>query len=305
MRNRIPLVLVALLLVAALGVSSQRAVSSTYVHVVDNDSPRFRASSDWGTSSYSPDRFRSDYRFTTPGSGAGQASFRVRIPETGSYRVQARWPANSGYNGSARFLIHTASGWKVVTVNQRRDGGRWMTLGRFRMTAGDGWKVRVAPNSRTKGYIIADAVRVVRVTGSTSGGNEQPASSQVTGADILQEARSWLGVPYRYGGSDRGGVDCSGLTLKVYEKFGIQLPRTARDQYHSGPGTKVARNELRRGYLVFGYADGYGSGIQHVGIVTGDGRMIHAPAPGTVVRYDDLPNGWYNVLGVKRIVPPA
>lgn len=302
MKNGFSLALIALLLAGVVGLAAGPAESARYVQVVDNETPgRFAASESWGASSYSPERYGENYRFATPKPVADAARYKVRIPATDRYRVHARWPANPGYNPRARIGVHTTSGWQWVTVDQRQNGGRWVHLGTFRMAAGDGWKIRVARRSGSEGYIIADAVRVARVTET-----QQTASGgQVTGKEILAEARTWLGVPYQYGGTSRQGVDCSGLTLKVYEKFGIRLPRTAHDQYHSGPGTKVAKTELRRGYLVFGYADGYGSGIQHVGIVTGDGRMIHAPAPGTVVRYDDLPNGWYNILGVKRIVPPA
>jgi cell wall-associated NlpC family hydrolase len=274
------------------------ALSATYSQVVDNSSTRFRAP-DWGKSSYSKEQmYGTNYRYTKPSKEKGPAKFKVKRPSAGYYTIYARWPANSGYNGAARIKISAASGVKVRVVDQRKNGGRWVKLGTFKMTGGDGYAIRVAARSDKAGYVIADAVKIVKGSSSSSD------SDEVNGYDVVREAKNWLGVPYKYGGTSKDGVDCSGLTMKVYEKLGIKLPRTAYDQYHSGPGTKVSKDSLKRGFLIFGHADG-GSGIQHTGILTGDGRMIHAPQPGTVVRYDDVPAGWYNIVGVKKIVPAS
>ncbi|BBL81184.1 hypothetical protein RxyAA322_30380 [Rubrobacter xylanophilus] len=295
------LILAALSLAAALlglGLSGRAASAEPYSQVVDNATRgRFEAPG-WGTSSWNDGRYGKDYRYARPARKAKPARYRVRIPATGYYTVYARWPADRGYNAGTRIGVSTVDGLRWVRVNQQRNGDRWNRLGVFRMKAGDRFYIRISRRAKGGKYVIADAVKVVR--GKVGGG---AGGAGITGYHILKEARTWLGVPYRYGGESREGVDCSGLTMKVYEKFGIKLPRTAHDQYHSGPGRKVSRDALRRGYLVFGHADG-GSGIEHVGILTGDGRMIHAPAPGTVVRYDSVPAGWYNIVGVKRIVPP-
>lgn len=298
---RTGLVLAALSLSLAfivLGLSGRAALAEAYSQVVDNSTRgRFEAPG-WGTSSWNDGRYGKDYRYARPAKKARAARYKVRIPATGYYTVYARWPADRGYNAGTRIGVRTVDGMRWVRVNQQRNGDRWNRLGVFRMKAGDRYYIRVSRRADGSKYVIADAVKVVK--GRTASGAE---GAGVTGYHILKEARTWLGVPYRYGGESRDGVDCSGLTMKVYGKFGIKLPRTAHDQYYSGPGRKVNRSELRRGYLVFGHADG-GSGIEHVGILTGDGRMIHAPAPGTVVRYDNVPAGWYNIVGVKRIVPP-
>lgn len=137
--------------------------SKTYKQVVDNASRRFRATRDWGTSTYSSQKAGKNYRFIRPKRGPGSAKFIVRFPRRGRYAIYARWPANSGYNPRARFLIRTTSGWKVRVVNQRRNGGRWVRLGVFTMPKGDGSFVRLAKRSNRSGYIIADAVLVKKV----------------------------------------------------------------------------------------------------------------------------------------------
>lgn len=115
---------------------------------------------------------------------------------------------------------------------------------------------------------------------AASGGAEVSGGS---GSAVVSEAQSWLGVPYVYGGTSRSGVDCSGLTMQVFAQFGISLPHSAAGQY--GYGSPVS--SPGPGDLVFGDFSGSGS-ITHVGIATGDGQMINAPYPGTVVRYDPI-----------------
>ncbi len=83
---------------------------------------------------------------------------------------------------------------------------------------------------------------------------------------------SWRGVRHRYGGTSRRGVDCSAFVqLTFREVFGMQLPRTTREQ--SRLGQRVSKRTLAPGDLVFfktGWFD------RHVGVYVGDGRFIHA-----------------------------
>lgn len=140
-----------------------------YQQVVDNRSPRFLALDRiWGTSTYSDQKFYGDYRFAAPAPRArygpsarnGAALFRIKIPRRGRYAVYARWPADSGYNDRARFWILTTNGWARRTRSQRKNGGRWVSLGIFPMDAGDRYSVRLHRKNSGKGYLIADAVLV-------------------------------------------------------------------------------------------------------------------------------------------------
>ena len=96
--------------------------------------------------------------------------------------------------------------------------------------------------------------------------------------DILMEAESYLGTPYRYGGTTRSGIDCSAFVLSVFGAVaGLNLPRVAASQAQEGE--RIEKEELQKGDLVF-FSHGRGR-ISHVGIVeevnaNGEVRFIHA-----------------------------
>lgn len=107
--------------------------------------------------------------------------------------------------------------------------------------------------------------------------------------DIARAALSFLGQPYRWGATD-GAFDCSGLTMTAYRLNGLGLPRSSAEQY--ALGAPVPADRLREADLVF-----FDSGAQgrpdHVGLYIGEGRFVHAPGEGKVVRVDDLASPWY------------
>lgn len=82
--------------------------------------------------------------------------------------------------------------------------------------------------------------------------------------EILAEAETYLGTPYRLGGMTKNGIDCSGFVLSVFgATTGISLPRVAASQAHEGE--RIEKEELKKGDLVF-FSQGRGR-ISHVGIV--------------------------------------
>ncbi|MEU1184355.1 NlpC/P60 family protein [Streptomyces sp. NPDC005820] len=112
-------------------------------------------------------------------------------------------------------------------------------------------------------------------------------------AAAVSFAYSKLGSPYVWGATGPNAFDCSGLVLAAYRSAGVSLPRTTYAQI--GVGQRVPRSQLRPGDLVFFY-----SGITHVGLYIGDGRMIHAPNPSAPVRIapiDEMP-----FAGATRVV---
>ncbi|KUN84438.1 C40 family peptidase [Streptomyces griseoruber] len=112
-------------------------------------------------------------------------------------------------------------------------------------------------------------------------------------AAAVSFAYSKLGSPYVWGATGPNAFDCSGLVLAAYRSAGVSLPRTTYAQI--GVGRRVSRSELRPGDLVFFY-----SGITHVGLYIGNGRMIHAPNPSAPVRVapiDEMP-----FAGATRVV---
>ncbi|MCM1163346.1 MAG: C40 family peptidase [Muribaculaceae bacterium] len=102
---------------------------------------------------------------------------------------------------------------------------------------------------------------------------------------LVSEARSWLGTPYKYGGEDHSGVDCSGLVMQVYKNvLDIKMPRSSGEQRDFCSLTAVA--SLIPGDLLF-YATGKDKErVSHVGIYIGGGKMIHASASRGVVESD-------------------
>ncbi|WP_416484998.1 NlpC/P60 family protein [Streptomyces sp. CL12] len=102
-----------------------------------------------------------------------------------------------------------------------------------------------------------------------------------------------LGSPYVWGATGPHSFDCSGLVQAAYRSAGVSLPRTTYAQIDAG--RRVSRSELRPGDLVFFY-----SGVSHVGLYIGNGRMIHAPNPSAPVRVapiDQMP-----FAGATRVV---
>ena len=107
--------------------------------------------------------------------------------------------------------------------------------------------------------------------------------------DIARAALSFLGQPYRWGAAE-GAFDCSGLTMTAYRLNGLGLPRSSADQY--ALGTPVPADRLREADLVFFDTEAQGR-PDHVGLYLGDGRFVHAPGEGRMVRIDDLASAWY------------
>jgi len=101
----------------------------------------------------------------------------------------------------------------------------------------------------------------------------------------------WLGVPYRYGGNNRAGVDCSGLVLNAYQQvYTKKLYRSASEILY-GNCRKINRGKLREGDLVFfRVGEGGRRSVNHVGIYLKDNRFVHAStSAGVIVSSLDQP----------------
>ncbi len=136
-------------------------VIGAWSQIVDNAEARFSASANWGVSTYSAQRYGANYRYANPQAISDAAWYKFNVPATGNYEVYAWYPANSGYNDSTPFVIVTSSGNVTVNVNQRVNGGTWVSLGIFNIAAGDANKVAVSRWTNGVGYVIADAVKLV------------------------------------------------------------------------------------------------------------------------------------------------
>jgi len=107
---------------------------------------------------------------------------------------------------------------------------------------------------------------------SVDGASTQPArtASQIE-SQLRAAADEWEGIPQKWGGTSKQGVDCSGLVQSVYaSRFQLSLPRTTDQQVRTG--TRVSRSALRPGDLVFFR---HGRKEYHVGIYLSDGEFLH------------------------------
>lgn len=139
-------------------------------------------------------------------------------------------------------------------------------------------------NSTTFASTLAMARTQLDGGGTTTGG--------ASGDDLVTDAEKYLGVPYVWGGTDPDtGLDCSGFTQLVAKENGIVLPRTAAQQ--AKVGTEVpSLDQAKAGDLVVL------EGGSHIGIYVGDGKMIHAPKAGDVVKISKV---WETPMTIRRL----
>ena len=120
---------------------------------------------------------------------------------------------------------------------------------------------------------------------------------------VVHEAYGLLGRPYRLGGTDPSGFDCSGFVAYVFGRVGIGLPRTVASQ--AGAGIALPPGHAAAGDLVF-FATAT-SQPTHVAIALGDGRFVHAPSSRGVVRIERLDSTYWTrrYLGARRVLPTS
>jgi cell wall-associated NlpC family hydrolase len=118
---------------------------------------------------------------------------------------------------------------------------------------------------------------------------------------VILFAKKMLGMPYRFGGNSSSGIDCSAYVQKVFRFVGIELPRTAREQFRAGES--ISKEELSVGDLVFFRT--YASFPSHVGIYLGNNLFIHASTGDRKVTITSLDTPYFvrRFIGAKRLIP--
>ena len=143
-----------------------------------------------------------------------------------------------------------------------------------------------------------------RVRRAPSGGPAPVATAgtrlPADGYAIAGTALELRGIPYRDGGSDPSGFDCSGFVEYVFGQHGIAVPRTVTDLYRSG--RDVSSNDLQPGDLVFFSTSA--PGPTHVGMAIGGDEFVHAPSSAGVVRVERLSGRYWapRFIGARRVL---
>jgi cell wall-associated NlpC family hydrolase len=136
---------------------------------------------------------------------------------------------------------------------------------------------------------------------SGTGKGGAPAAAYALGYGIAGTALSLRGAPYKNGGNDPAGFDCSGFVKYVFGQNGVAVPRTVSEQFHAGrqvPDT----TQLEPGDLVF-FATA-GNGATHVGIAIGGDEFVHAPSSSGEVRVERMSGPYWatRFVGARRVL---
>ena len=158
-------------------------------------------------------------------------------------------------------------------------------------------------------YIVCMMTIVVALSSCRSSGSMSRAdyralarASLRLGVDIEYDdnhpfflySSQWLGIPYKYGGNDKRGIDCSGLSCAIYrDVFHLKISRTSRQQFEQDFCTFRNKNKLKPGDLVFFTSPGASGVVNHVGIYLKAGRFIHSSSSRGVV-VADLQNPYWS-----------
>ncbi len=132
-------------------------------------------------------------------------------------------------------------------------------------------------------------------------GTPEAAAPTFDGYALVGTALALRGAPYRNGGTDPQGFDCSGFTQYVFAQYGIALPREVREQFKEG--RSVDPQKVEPGDLIFFTTTE--PGASHVGIAVGGDEFVHAPSSTGVVRVERIGSSYWSprIVGARRVKP--
>ncbi|NUP67198.1 MAG: C40 family peptidase [Nonomuraea sp.] len=215
----------------------------------------------------------------------------------------------SGPAGPLRIGAYATTGFGAVDAVISKDTGRLLRLPRdnaliVSAPKTDSGKLREAIlDALPKGTQVA-TVNPVQPRAETPS-QSWPAGSFMTAEQLmaaLKAAVSKLGRPYVWGAEGPDTFDCSGLVQWAYARAGVRMPRVTHQQWVTGP--QVPLSQAQPGDLLFWRNDPTNPDyISHVAIYWGNGKMLHAPRTGDVVKI--VPVNTRNLAGVVRVSPIA
>lgn len=151
-----------------------------------------------------------------------------------------------------------------------------------------------APATASGARGTAFAGELTSALGGTSTTGSTASAGGPSGERLIEAARTYLGVPYKWGGTDPAtGLDCSALVQRAMKDIGVDVPRVVADQRHLGTEVKGLENARPGDLIVMG-------GSRHIGIYVGDGKMLHAPRTGDVVKIGPV---YETPTSIRRVLP--
>lgn len=171
------------------------------------------------------------------------------------------------------------------------DLGEW-----YKIKNGDGEAYIFASLVSDERTEVTSRSSINRTTTPVSSEKSAALIASASGNSVAEFAKQYVGYSYVYGGSGPTAFDCSGFTMYVFQKFGINLPHNAVTQ--SNYGAYVSKENLVPGDLVI-FNDYSNTSIGHAGIYIGDGRIVHAENSYSGVTTDTIMSGYYDVRFVE------
>ena len=134
--------------------------------------------------------------------------------------------------------------------------------------------------------------------------NNKPATYDDPHQSVVANAKSYMSTPYKWGGTNTDGIDCSALVQNAFRNAGYEIPRTCREQYNY-ISTYTSLETCQAGDLIFFKQH---SRIDHIGIVTsnnnGEVYFVHSSESLGGVNETKLDGKWRNMFySIKRILP--
>jgi cell wall-associated NlpC family hydrolase len=264
-----------------------------YSQVVDN-----ATKGDFRAKGWSVQRDASSHKgsYASAGKSKTPARFEFEVPTTNDYSVYAWWPASQENGSASRFGVQTASGTKWSEVDQRVDGGMWVKVGTYALEKGQR-QVAIA-------VVRGEAAPPEEQQGATASGERATTGSKAarfTGNDIVRQARRHLGDRYRYSTCTNTVKSCTCLTKMAVLPFRHRMSLTESGQWNYRHSVRVPKSQLRPGDEVF-FKEGGSRYITHVGIYSGNGRIVHASSYfGRVVEKEmKYVSGYFGAKRFKR-----
>ncbi|RED63165.1 C40 family peptidase [Cohnella lupini] len=153
----------------------------------------------------------------------------------------------------------------------------------------------------TMKIVLACSLLMTGLLGTVIGSSSKASAATPESLDLLSYGKDYIGTPYSYGAAEGAttAFDCSSFVQYVFDKFGVELPRTSISQAYTGQ--KVDKGFLSVGDLMF--FSTLGGGISHVGIYAGDGMMLHASSSKGVTVTSMETNYWRDAyVSARRVL---